>query len=96
MTRRDDGWDDGGRNRKAFASNLTILAREAGHLPLLAPVSVGMAFDAIDRRDAEIERLRAALQRHVCQHVHCSDIETHAGCHAKYTLENNGVDDDEA
>lgn len=36
--------------------------------------------------EAEIVRLRAALSRHTCQHVECSDPRTHAGCHAKMVL----------
>ncbi len=31
--------------------------------------------------------LREALKRHVCQHLECSDVETHAGCHARAVLE---------
>lgn len=42
-----------------------------------------------DPRDAALAactEMRAALERHVCQHVECSPIETHAGCHARHTL----------
>lgn len=35
---------------------------------------------------AERDRLRAGLERHVCQHVECNPRETHAGCDARALL----------
>ena len=39
-----------------------------------------------EKAEAACTEMRAALERHVCQHVECSPIETHAGCHARHTL----------
>ena len=60
--KRNDGWSDGGFNRNALAANLQAIMR-ALHLskvllPTMIPVSIGMCYDAIDRRDAENRKLR--------------------------------------
>lgn len=43
--------------------------------------------DEIQSLRAERDKLRSALERHVCEHVGCSPIELYAGCHARAVLE---------
>ena len=53
------------------------------------PTLAATALAAMEERDAlaaRCGRLAEALRRHECQHVECSDIDTHAGCHAKAVL----------
>ena len=35
----------------------------------------------------ERDELRRAMERHVCQHIGCSPVETHAGCNARAVLD---------
>ena len=71
--------------QKSFALGNVAMSHEEG-CECLGCENLRLRRERDEARE-EAVRLRAALSRHVCQHVECSDVETHAGCHARAALE---------